>query len=211
MTQPKPEPSAQVDKELKESPQGGLDEKQPEREVVQVYKDQLDKLIAEVEGGRKAQGTFDKRESENQKTIQELQVLSGFQELPDEQRKGLSDQAAYSRILAETQGKAQGLSRSDIRYLSTLPWSRISDEADKILGERESERQATKQSVMDELKVKESPQGAPGVSLIPTAGGRAATGQYKTVDAAVEAVHNLINQGKTDEARKVAASIGMTI
>ena len=194
-------------KEAEEKPE----EEQPKQEVedadtVRVSRKTLEHFMQELQGTRKAQSVFDKREQGYKETIQSLQVLSKFNDLPDEDKSGLANLAKFSRSHATAVGKAYGLTNSDTRYLSTLPWDQIEAEAERIAAEG-GKGSASDDDLRRQLFGEGQKKGSADVRLPETRGQRAASGSFKTLDAALGYI--LDPKTPVEKAREVAQQWGI--
>lgn len=181
-------------------------EQDAQDEMVRVPRKELETLIQRIEGFKKTQSTLSKKEQDYQNTIQGLQVLSKFRELSQEEQQGHTNLAEMSREMATVVGKAFGLSGSDVRYLSTLPWRQIRVEAERIAGEN-----ATNGGDDEDLRAKyfgtPTKKGSAGAKLPETRGQRVNRGGYKNLEAALDAAMNM----SPDKARELLQQHGISV
>jgi len=194
----------------------GKEEQQPEpaQALPETFTlEQVRGLVAESkeEGKREVQSVKDREVATKDKTISELQVLSGYNNLSDEERTGVTNLAEIQGSTAKAWAKAHSLSTTETRYLATLPASAQEAEAERIAAERGTPAPDSA-SLLNRLAASEtqaSPQGMADMTLTATGGGRPPSGGYKTVDAALDALSNMDPQ--TPEAKKLAADIGLPV
>ena len=206
----KPQEEAQPKPEAQAASKAEASAKEQEPDTVSLPRATVERLIGDLKGARKSQAVFDKRERGYQETIQSLQVLSKFNELPEEQQQGLTNLAKLSQAMAESEGRAHGLSKSDVRYLSTLPWAQIGEAAEQIA----SESGTVKTGGDDELDKllpaankngnTTQKRGSADTQIAEPKGQRAGQGGYKSLEAAVEASLHM----PPDKARELLNSWG---
>jgi hypothetical protein len=182
-------------------------------DAISVSKAKLDALIAEVEGGRKAQSGFDRKSRQLEESRQQLQVLSGFNDLGDEEQKGVNNMAAYSRTLAELAGQAHSLNASDVRYLETLPWTSIKERAAEIAADPPGGASAG--DILAGLKVSNgtaSPIGSADVALSNPGGTRQLMeDQQQNQTRLLNEMEAAQARGDDAAARSIGQRLGMTV
>ena len=202
----KAEPEVVAEVEPAEKPEA---EEQPEADTIPVSRATLEKLVAELQGHRKAQDGRVKREKGYQDTIQSMQVLTKFNELPQEEQEGATNLAKFSRTLAVAEGKARGLTDSDVRYLATLPWTHIAEEAGRI-GETQGKGGGGSVDDLAALFGEAAARKGSADVRVPDTRGRAAgpaSATFKNLNAALDAAMRL----PPDKARELLAKHGINL
>jgi len=163
--------------EVKAAPEG--ETKPPESsqagETLNVSRAALDELLEKAldRGRREMQGAKDKEVAEKDQTIAQFQLLHNLQDMTEEELQALKDMADYSRRLANEAGKARGLGKTEIGYLSIFPHTRLQAEADRMQAESATAKEEQKRSLLEELAPSlagTTTKGSADVTLTATAG-----------------------------------------
>jgi hypothetical protein len=181
---------------------------------------QVDQVLAEAreqgkeEGRREVQSAKDREVAQKDKAISELTVLSGINNLSDEERAGLVNMAEVQRSTANAWGKAHSLSQSEVRLLATLPVSVQETEAEKMIVERPQQNgQQSNEELLQKATASKSgasPLGSADASLNSVGGGeRPAPAGFRSVDEAMNAMLRAQERGDEAEVRRIAAATGM--
>lgn len=167
-------------------------------------------------GKRDMQGVKDKEIAVKDETIRRSQLLHRIDELSEEQVDGLNDHTKVSALFAAEAVKARGLTKSDERYLATLPYLSIPTEADSMAADRGTEAEGMKSDLLTQLQGSTSTGaslGSADTPSTPVGANRSSGGgqQFQSEEAAQNALSALLDKGDMEGAKKLAASIGMPI
>ena len=155
--------------------------------------EQVKNLLSQAmeQGRREGQSTKDREIAQRDKTINELQTLANFQNLSAEEQEGLGNLAETQRSVANAWAKAHNLSSFETRYLATLPISAQELEAERIIAERSSEASGLLEKMTTSTANQASPQGFADTALPPTGGSRPPSGDFKSLDAGLDALSKM--------------------
>jgi len=185
-------------------------------EMVTLQRDKVEAMLTELQGARKAQSTFDRREENSKRTIDEMRLWSVVDEMDDDAKQGLRNMQRLNAHSAKQTAKAFGLTTLEQELLSGIPWTLHEQRAEEIAAQKGA-AQSGSDSLLQELGASPertaSPQGSSAdIDLGGLGGGGAAPqGAYANADQAQNAIDAALNAGDVAKARQIAASVGMHI